>query len=688
MHPIMNKFNRLHGSVIAAAMLFCIAGLTGCHHEEATGAAAGNTESTHLIKYGQQDGLDMDPASTALAGIETVTIGLKDLQATLRPTGQVAATDSDTAQAVSRLPGRIVEANVSVGDTVRRGQIIAMVDSVDLTNAEAAYQSALSHLSLTQKQLQQQKTLNGYGTVSEQPIEDASRAFSAAQAAVAGDVAQLKLDRTTLENTQQLVNNGELTQKPLTDAHTNLEQARSSLSAAEASVASDDAQLELDNVTLANTKQLVANGELTRKPLDDAQNNYAQAQSALTQSQVTLHSTKANLDRTKVLYDGGVFSKQQLEDAETAYNTALAAVDQNQTQEALAKDELNRQHNIFESKLNESSALQPAQSKLAQDQHTYLNDKVTVATSKTAFLHAQEEYDRQKDILDHHLNTSTALQPAQSKLQQDEHTYQNDLITQETTRKELSRATLVHTSGIPNSQALQSAQDAYDEAKVAMQGAEQTLRLYGVTPGQSIGELENGHIAIPVLAPITGIVVSRNMVVGQITDNATALVKIENLDQVYVDGQVYESDLSKIAVGDSSRISVAAYPGRIFTGRIQYIGTDVAPDTRTVTVRTILPNPGWFLRPGMFATVLIGRSAGTPQLSVPADALLQDGNDTVVFQEVAPHQYLKRAVKVGQTINGNAVVMEGLEPGAKVVTTGNALIQNELDKLADEKGKG
>lgn len=676
------------------ALLSPVALLIGCHHNATTSetvttekSTAKNGEATHLIKYGNQSGIAMDAASIALANVRTVTVGVHDLHQTLRPTGQVVATDTNAAQVTARLPGRIVQASVGVGSTVRQGQLIALVDSVDLTQAEAGYQTALSHLHLTANQLEQQGKLARYGTLSEQSIEDTQRAFSAAQSAVAGDVAQLKLDRTTLSNTQQLVTNGELTKKPVNDARNVYLQAQSALSAAQASVASDESQLDLDRTTLANTKQLIENGELTRKPLNDAQSAFAQAQSAYTQSQVTAKSAKATLDRVQKLYDGGIYSKQQFEDAETAYNTALTAVEQNKTQAQLASEELARQRNIFERNLNASSALQPAQSKLQQDEHTYNNDKVTVAVTKTALFHGKEELARQQSIFGHKLNASTALQPAQSKLQQDEHTYRNDIVTLEATRKEFARATLVHKSGIPVSQALQQAQDAYDEAKIALQGSTNTLRLYGVSPGQGLSQLGNGHVAIPINAPLSGMVTSRSMVVGQMADTTTPLVKIVNLDQVYVDAQVYEKDLTKIAISDTTQISVASYPGRAFRGRIQYIGHDVSPDTRTVTVRTVLANPGWALRPGMFATVLIGQANAPLRLVIPAQAVLQEGSQQVVYQEVAPHQFLKHVVRVGAAVNGNVPVLSGLGQGTRIVTAGNVLLQNEQEKLASEKGQ-
>lgn len=582
-------------SLASAVLLIAAPGflLAGCHRDSAnssasspsaaaSGSAASSEETAHLISFTGQTGVELDASSARLAGITTVPVKARSLHQTVQPSGQVTATDSDTALVTARLPGRIVQALVSVGTPVHAGQLIATVDSTDLTQAEATYQAALSHLRLTASQLEQQRKLAGYGALSEQPVEDARRAYSAANAAVAGDTAQLTLDE----------------------------------------------------ITLKNTRQLVAMGEITHKPVEDAQNAYAQAQSALTQAKVTLHSTKSNLDRANALFQGGVYSKQQVEDAQTAYDNAVAAVDQGAVQEKLAADELRRQQQIYKQNLNGASS----------------------------------------------------LQQAQSKLQQDQHTYENDLTTASVARKELARALAVHRSGIPISQALQQAEDAYQEAKVALQGAGNTLRLYGVSPGQALSELSNGHITIPVLAPMTGLVVSRNMVVGQLTDTSTPLVKIVNLDRVNVDAQVFEDELPDVAVGDPIQIRVAAFPNRVFTGRVTYVGNEVSPDTRTITVRTVIANPGWLLRPGMFATMLVGSRTASTNVAVPSAAILQDGSEQVVYVEAAPNQYLRRVVRTGPAVGDEVPILSGLAPGERVVTSGNELLQNEFSKLVNEKG--
>jgi RND family efflux transporter MFP subunit len=534
-----------------------------------------------LVKVGGVEGVQMSPESLKLAGITVISATSSSLSTSMQPTGEVAPTDSGTIQITPRLGGKITEALVSVGDRVHKGQVIGSVDSVDLAQAEAAYATAVSHANLTRNQLHQQKKLAGFGSLSEQPLEDARKASFAADAAISSDEAQIRVDALALEN----------------------------------------------------TKRLVAMGEITRKPVEDAQNAHALAQSALTQATVTLHSAKANVDRAKILIDGGIYSKQQFEDAEASYKSAIAGEDQAKTAEKLSKEELNRQETIYKENLNGSGS----------------------------------------------------LQGAQSKLQQDNQTYRNDLEVQRLAHTQYERAKAVRKSGIPISSALQAAQDTYDAALIAEQSAGNTLKMYGIQPGSSVGQLRNGRVVIPIVSPIEGLVAARAMVVGQNVDMTAVLARVVNLDKVYVDAQIYEKDVQGVSAGDSVQISVTALPNHPFTGKVQNVASEVNPDTRTVTVRTVIDNHGWLLRPGMYASILIGSHKSIHAIALPTEAILQEDEKQIVYVQAAAGQFVKRVVKLGAPIGGKVPIISGLSPGDQVVVSGNVFIEKEQEKLQSGK---
>lgn len=554
--------------------------LAGCGSSSEAPTAGGKAVTPQLAEVNGVSAVRMDSESIRLAGITTVTAGRDSLSTSVEPTGEVQPTDSGTVQVTSRLPGKITQALVSVGQRVHKGQVLAYVDSVDLAQARATYQTAVSHANLSRNQLEQQKKLAGFGAISEQPVEDARKAAVAADAAVGGDEAQIRVDRLALESTRRLVDMG----------------------------------------------------EITRKPVEDAQNALSQAQAAASQAAVSLKSAKMNLDRAKTLLEGGIYSRQQLEDADAAYNTALSGSAQAETALALARQELNRQETIFKQNLNGAGS----------------------------------------------------LQGAQSKLQQDQHTYQNDVVAQSLAHTQYQRALAVRKSGIPVSQALQQAQDAYDEAVVAEEAAANTLKLYGVQPN-SIEEARNGAVVIPIVAPIEGLVAARSMIAGQNIDTSANLVRLLNLDHVYVDAQIYESDVREVAVGDSVQVHVSALPGRTFVGKVQWVADEINADTRTATVRTDLGNPGWVLRPGMFATVLIGSKKKTHSIAVPVDAVMQEGDKQVVYVQVSPTDFVKRVVTTGDPVGGKLPIRTGVASGDKVVVGGNILIEKAQEQLESEK---
>src|ERR1051326_2354399 len=115
--------------------------LAGCRAQRAPAPRA--EMGSHLISFAGGSGVELDADSIRLAGVTTATAQVRELRPTVQPTGQVAATDNDAVQVTARLPGKIVATYAGVGTLVRQGQLVARVDSVDLAQAEATYQTAL-----------------------------------------------------------------------------------------------------------------------------------------------------------------------------------------------------------------------------------------------------------------------------------------------------------------------------------------------------------------------------------------------------------------------------------------------------------------------------------------------------------------------------------------------------------------
>jgi cobalt-zinc-cadmium efflux system membrane fusion protein len=188
-------------------------------------------------------------------------------------------------------------------------------------------------------------------------------------------------------------------------------------------------------------------------------------------------------------------------------------------------------------------------------------------------------------------------------------------------------------------------------------------------------------VNVALRAQIPGIVVERNVLVGQEVraDQATPLLTISSLDSVWVLADAYEQDLGMVAEGDPVTIRVPAYPGETFAGKVQHIGEVVDPATRTVKARCVAANPGHRLKPEMFAKVDVQNTSGHKFITVPAKAILNEGDKTLVIVATEGNVFRARRVDVGPESDGHVRILGGLTPGEKVVTEGAIFMKREIE---------
>jgi len=189
---------------------------------------------------------------------------------------------------------------------------------------------------------------------------------------------------------------------------------------------------------------------------------------------------------------------------------------------------------------------------------------------------------------------------------------------------------------------------------------------------------------VSLLAPLSGVVVSRSINPGEIVQANTEVLRIADLSSVWVVAQVYEKDMASIRVGGQARIKASAYPDRVFPGKITYVDPNLDTTTRTAQIRIETANPGQKLKLGMYVDVeFVGtRTAATTGPVVPANAVQTINNQRIVF---VPGDgagiFLLRPVRVGDESNGRILVLEGLSAGERVVTEGSFFLRAEWLKL-------
>src|SRR5262249_17244424 len=212
-----------------------------------------------------------------------------------------------------------------------------------------------------------------------------------------------------------------------------------------------------------------------------------------------------------------------------------------------------------------------------------------------------------------------------------------------------------------------AAEKDYIEAKAQAEAAraelvrtKQHLELLNVSPSATTDR-------VTLVAPAAGVVTDVNAAPGEFSkslESANPLITIADLNTVWIVGEVYEKDLAKVSRGKQVTITMPAYPGRQWTGRIDSLSGTLDPTTRTLRVRVVLANPNEQLKPEMFGTIRV--NIGTHQaLVVPAAAIIREGGNTTVFVKTgaAPQQ---RDVTVGQAVDGQVEIVSGLQVGEEV----------------------
>lgn len=216
-------------------------------------------------------------------------------------------------------------------------------------------------------------------------------------------------------------------------------------------------------------------------------------------------------------------------------------------------------------------------------------------------------------------------------------------------------------------------------AQVAVSNARRHLQILGLSDAAINGlskKTNVGPSVFPLNSPISGTVIERNGTIGATVGSDANVFKIIDLSRVWIDANVFEKDLERVRVGQLVNVKVPAFPESTFTGRVILISSVVDPDTRTVQVRTEVPNPDGRLKPDMFANVEIVTAGRRTAISVPLAAVLDDGGKSVVFVADGSN-YTKKEVELGLKSEDRVEIVQGLNAGDKVVTKGNYLLMEQ-----------
>jgi RND family efflux transporter MFP subunit len=229
--------------------------------------------------------------------------------------------------------------------------------------------------------------------------------------------------------------------------------------------------------------------------------------------------------------------------------------------------------------------------------------------------------------------------------------------------------------------------DARERADQLVAAARQRLALWDVPFDEirTLQEKRQPSAAVTFRSPATGFVIEKQALKGLHIMPGQSLYKIADLSVVWVEADVYESDLALLRVGQRATVTLDAFPGERFAGTVLYIYPYVDEKTRTAKVRYQFPNRGGRLKPGMYANVELSMPLGMAVL-VPANAVLDSGREQIVFVAKGDGYFEPRRVTIGRRTGDQIQIIQGIKEGEQVATGATFFLDSESQLRAALQG--
>jgi len=190
---------------------------------------------------------------------------------------------------------------------------------------------------------------------------------------------------------------------------------------------------------------------------------------------------------------------------------------------------------------------------------------------------------------------------------------------------------------------------------------------------------------ITFFAPQNGVVDNLNIRQGFFVTPGSTIMSIGNLEQVWVEAEVFERQASGVAVGLPVTMTLDHLPGEEWIGKVDYVYPTLNAKTRTLRVRLRFDNDKRLLKPNMFAQVVIHQDKSQKRLLIPKEAVIRSGLSNRVVLAVGEGRFKSVYVKVGRYDERSAEILSGLSEGEEVVTSAQFLIDSESSKTSDFK---
>jgi len=253
--------------------------------------------------------------------------------------------------------------------------------------------------------------------------------------------------------------------------------------------------------------------------------------------------------------------------------------------------------------------------------------------------------------------------------------YSNSLTNAETNlrvaKKTLEAQKDLYQSGLASQLDVLSAQSAYDQAVAQLEMAKRILKING-------NNTQGNYV---IKAPINGFIVQKNVTNNTVirTDNGTNLFTISDLKDVWIQANVYESNIGKIHLGDPVEITTVSYPDKVFKGKVSKMLNVLDPTSKVMKVRVVVDNPDYALKPQMFARVVAINQQNSSAICIPASALVFDHSQYYVLKYNGKGSADITPVTVLNKLGDRVYLSNGIAEGDKVVASETILIYDALN---------
>jgi cobalt-zinc-cadmium efflux system membrane fusion protein len=256
----------------------------------------------------------------------------------------------------------------------------------------------------------------------------------------------------------------------------------------------------------------------------------------------------------------------------------------------------------------------------------------------------------------------------------------------ELARNTLKRRQTLAAERIAPLREVQEAQADVDAAQAAVRAARAELVALGLSP-HDLRPDDSDPSRLTLRAPVSGVVIDRNVVMGQAAQGDETLFRVGDLSTLWLVVHAFERDAVRVSPGTEATITFAALPGETFSGRVALVGRQVNVESRAVPVRIEVRNPSGRLKPGMSGSVVLPLGEATETvLVVPVAALQRLGEDWVVFvrKDGEPGRFEIRPVGRGREMGAAIEIVKGLKPGEPVVVQGAFVLKAEAEKARSQ----